>query len=68
MNVNANVSTALTSMAGQSTGDAVGISVLKKSMQMEAQNAMQLINAIPGAEKTSASLPPNLGRNINTTA
>lgn len=68
MNVNMNTSTALASVAGQSTGDAVGVSVLKKAMQIEAQNAQQLIAAIPKAEKTAANLPPNLGQNINTTA
>jgi hypothetical protein len=63
-----NTSTALASVAGQSTGDAVGISVLKKAMQLEAQNAQQLIAAIPKAEKTATNLPPNLGQNVNTTA
>ena len=32
MNVNMNTSTALASMAGQATGDAVGVSVLKKAL------------------------------------
>lgn len=68
MNVNMNTSTALASMTGQTTGDAVGISVLKKAMQIEAQNAQQLIDAIPQTEKSSTNLPPNLGQNINTTA
>lgn len=68
MNVNMNTSTALASAAGQSTGDATGIAVLKKAMQIEAQNAQQLIDAIPKVEKTAANLPPNLGQNINTTA
>ncbi len=68
MNVNMNTSTALASAAGQSSGDAVGISVLKKAMQIEAQNAQQLIAAIPAAEKTAANLPPNLRQNVNTTA
>lgn len=68
MNVNMNTSTALASAAGQTTGDAVGVSVLKKAMEAEAQNAQQLINAVPKAEKTATNLPPNLGQNINTTA
>ena len=68
MNVNMNTSTALASMAGQSTGDAVGVSVLKKAIQIEAQNAQQLIDALPQPEKTTNHLPPNLGQNINTTA
>ncbi|MBU0594613.1 MAG: YjfB family protein [Gammaproteobacteria bacterium] len=68
MNVNMNTSTALASMAGQATGDAVGVSVLKKALQAEAQNAQQLINSVPQPEKTTNNLPPNLGQNINTTA
>ncbi|BCB26539.1 hypothetical protein SKTS_14250 [Sulfurimicrobium lacus] len=68
MNVNMNTSTALTSVAGQSTGDAANIAVLKKAMEIEAQNALQLVNSISTPEKTSANLPPNLGQNVNTTA
>ena len=68
MNVNMNTSTVLASMAGQSTGDAAGAAVLKKAIQIEAQNAQQLINALPQPEKTTNNLPPNLGQNINTTA
>lgn len=68
MNVNMNTSTSLASMTGQSTGDAVGLSVLRKAMEVESQNAQQLIHAVPKAEKTATNLPPNLGQNINTTA
>lgn len=68
MNVNMNTSTALASVAGQSTGDAANIAVLKKAMEIEAQNTLQLVNSISTPEKTSANLPPNLGQNVNTTA
>jgi len=68
MDVNMSTSTALASVAGQSSGDAVGISVLRKAMQIEAQNAQQLINSVASPEQTSANLPPNLGQNVNTTA
>lgn len=68
MNVNMNTSTALASVAGQSSGDAVGITMLKKAMEIEAQNAKQLINSIPSPEKSATNLPPNLGQNVNTTA
>lgn len=68
MDVNMSTSTALASVAGQSSGDAVGISVLRKAMQIEAQNAQQLINSVTSPEQTSANLPPNLGQNVNTTA
>ncbi|MEN6586218.1 MAG: YjfB family protein [Sulfuricella sp.] len=63
-----NTSTALASVAGQSTGDAANIAVLKKAMEIEAQNALQLVNSTSTPEKTSANLPPNLGQNVNTTA
>jgi len=50
------------------TGD-VGIAVLKKSIDIQSQAAMTLINAIPQPpQQSSASLPPNLGQNINVTA
>lgn len=68
VNMSAGTNAALASMTGQNTGDAVGVSVLKKAMQIEAQNAQMLINAVPQPEKTTNNLPPNLGRNINTTA
>lgn len=68
MDVNMSTSTALASVAGQSSGDAVGISVLRKAMQIEAQNNQQLIDSVASPEKTSANLPPNLGQNVNTTA
>ena len=42
MNINMNISTSLT----PGTNDAVGLTVLKKALNIEAQNAMALINAI----------------------
>lgn len=68
MNVNMNASAALASATGQVTGNDVGVSVLKKAQEVEAQNALQLINSIPKPEKTAANLPSNLGQNVNTTA
>lgn len=62
MDVNMNTSAA----AALSAGSAAGISVLKKALDIEAQNALQLINAI--SQPQQVSLPPNLGNNINTTA
>lgn len=68
MNVNMNTSTALASLVGQNTSDTGSMSEIKKAMQAEAQNAQQLVNAVPKPEKTTNNLPPNLGQNINTTA
>jgi len=65
MNVNMNTSAALV----QNAGDAVGMAVLKKAIDIEAQSAMALINAIPQPpQQSAANLPPHLGQNINTTA
>lgn len=68
MNVNMNTSTNMASVAGQSSGDAAGVSMLKKAMEIESKNIQQLVNSASSPEKTSANLPPNLGQNINTTA
>lgn len=61
----------ITSMAGLSavlsqgqTADAVGIQVLKKAMDIQAQTAMQLIQSLPPV----ASNPPNLGNNVDIRA
>lgn len=65
MNVNMNTSAALV----QNASDAVGVAVLKKANDIQAQTAMALINAIPQPpQQSAANLPPNLGQNINTTA
>ena len=44
------------------TGDAVTISTMKKALDIQASMASQLIESIPAP---SASLPSNLGQNIN---
>lgn len=65
MNINMNTSAAL----AQNTNDAVGMTVFRKALDIEAQGAMQLINAIPQPpQQSAANLPPHLGQNINTTA
>jgi hypothetical protein len=48
-----------------STGDAVAITVLKKALDIQAQTAMQLIQALP---TPAASNPPNLGNGVDTFA
>lgn len=64
MDVSMNTSTAI----AQNANDAVGLAVLKKAMDVEAQSAMALINAIPQPAQSSANLPPHLGQNINVVA
>ena len=65
MNVNSIASLA-TSMASSRTDQAIGIAVLKKALDAETQTATALISALPASP--GASLPSNLGQNINTTA
>ncbi len=65
MNVNMNTSPALV----QSAGAAAGMSVLKKAMDIQAEAALTLINAVqPPQQQSAANLPPHLGQNVNTTA
>lgn len=46
-------------------GDAVQVAVLKKALDIEAQGAIALINALP---QPAVNLPVHLGQNINTVA
>ena len=48
-----------------STGDAVAITVLKKALDIQAQSAMQLIQALP---QPAPGNPPNLGNGVNVYA
>ena len=54
----------------QKTGDAVGASVLDKTMDVEVAAEAELINSVanPVQEVPSEKLPLSLGRNINVTA
>lgn len=58
-----NLSTAMTNTRNIQD---VGTTVLKKAIDMSASSAAELIAALP--VPASSNLPPNLGRNINTTA
>jgi hypothetical protein len=60
-----NIASAATSLMQQQTADAVGVLVLKKAMQIQADSAVALIEALP---TPSSNLPPHLGQNVNTTA
>lgn len=57
-----NVSAALSQA---NTADAVAIMVLKKALALQAQSALQLIQALP---QPATNSPPNLGNGINTFA
>lgn len=55
------------------THQAVQVSMFKKALDVQAQGALMLIEALPGNASVAATpstqgLPPNLGNHINTTA
>lgn len=66
MNMDSSVSSALSSLVGQSTGSAAGLTVLKKAMDIQAQSVTALLNAVP--QPGASNLPAHLGQNVNTTA
>lgn len=66
MDVNSIASTA-TTLAEVGTSQAVSLAVLKKANQVSAESATALVEAI-NSNPSVQNLPPNLGRNINTTA
>lgn len=50
-----------TALSQAQTGDAVSTLVLKKAMQIQEQNALQLLQALPPV----ANNPPNLGNSVD---
>lgn len=66
MDVNGIASLA-TTMANVGTSQAVSIAVLKKALDVSAESATALIEAIPENPSVS-NLPSHLGSRINTTA
>jgi hypothetical protein len=53
-------------VAATAPSDRVGVAVLKKALDIEAANALALIQALP--QPPSVNLPAHLGQNIDTTA
>jgi hypothetical protein len=53
-------------VAATAPSDRVGVAVLKKALDIEAANALALIQALPQAPRVN--LPAHLGQNIDTTA
>lgn len=56
------LSTALTQ---SKVNDEISVRLLKKSMEIEAQSALQLVQALP---RTSSGNPPHLGQNVDVKA
>lgn len=50
-----------TSLSQARTGDAVAVLVMKKAMDVQAQTALQLLQALPPV----ANNPPNLGSSVD---
>ena len=59
------IATLATSMSQARTSEAVQLSVLKKAMDINTQNGLQLVQ---NASKVVANNPPHLGNLIDTTA
>nr|WP_315466975.1 YjfB family protein [uncultured Undibacterium sp.] len=57
-----------TTMADVGVSQEVSVAVLKKALDVSKESATALIEAIPNSSANVPNLPPNLGRNINTTA
>ena len=53
-----------TALSQTQLGDAVGISVLKKAMDIQEQSSLQLLQALP----QQYSNPPNLGNSVDVRA
>jgi hypothetical protein len=60
----ASIGSLSSALSAAKTGDAVGVLVLKKALDIQAQTALQLVQALP----QPASNPPNLGQNIDVKA
>lgn len=61
------IASTATAISNASTNQAIGIAVLKKAIDLSAEGALALIEAIPDNSPTQ-NLPAHLGQNINTTA
>ena len=76
MDVNA-IAGLATSMTAERTGQAIGVTVLKKALDIQSSSALALLEAIPAPAAVptavptavpSVNLPAHLGQNVNTTA
>lgn len=70
MDISGVMNTAATQVSRQKGGDAVGVAVLEKAMDVETKTASDLINSVVHQSKEipSEKLPSHLGRNIDVTA
>lgn len=66
MDINSISSGVVTQAMQQKTGDAVGVTVARKAMDIQANVAGQLIDSV--SKSTPAASEPHLGNNINVHA
>ena len=59
------IASAATELSQARTADAVAIAVLRKTLDLQEQSALQLIQALP---QPVTNNPPNLGNSVNTFA
>ena len=59
------IASVATQMSQARTDDAVAVAVLRKAMDIQAQGAAQLLEALP---QPASNNPPNLGNNVNAFA
>lgn len=59
------LSSLTTALSGARTSDAVAILVQKKAMDIEAQGAVQLLQALP---QPTTNNPPHLGQSVDVKA
>ncbi|MGJ0533031.1 MAG: YjfB family protein [Methylocystis sp.] len=64
MDVN-NIASLVTAMANQRTADAIGIAMLKKTLDIQASSTLTLIDTL---QQPAAANPPHLGDTIDTSA
>ena len=67
MDINSISSGVVAQNASQKTGDAVGVKVARKAMDIQADAAAQLISSVSSPTSNKAS-EPHLGNTINTHA
>ena len=66
MEISSTPSSQANSLTQQKVGDAVGIKVLEKAMDIQGGSALELVEST--SQPSNENLPPHIGQNINVTA
>jgi hypothetical protein len=62
-----NIASLSTTLASAKTSQDIGVTVLKKAIDVASDSAAELLSSIPPAP-TEVNLPAHLGQNVNTVA